>query len=179
MVHPRDTAELISPFNIIFSCVICQKTIGDIYPEGTVDDGPSHHSLDNGGFTRPCKFWLTECTHLTCSEHLPDGGKWQMAYLFPNPWQATGAPFHQAGARPSAVCPFCLEEKKDSRPKKLYGIYGPSPSDHDPKIPSIWFNTPPIKLGELTPEVSALRVSNPLSDLMTSNMITVPVPILG
>jgi len=61
---------LISPFNIIFSCVICQKTIADVYPARTVVPDHEIGSLENA-----CKMWITGCCHLTCSEHLEGGGK--------------------------------------------------------------------------------------------------------
>jgi hypothetical protein len=66
----------LSPFNIIFSCVICQRTIGDVYPGAT---GSSQSESENAIPT--CKLWLTECTHLTCSEHLPGGGRFEMSFL--------------------------------------------------------------------------------------------------
>jgi hypothetical protein len=62
--------ELISPFNMIFSCVICQRTIADVYP---VKRSKPHH--ETGSLETPCKMWLTNCSHLTCSDHLEGGGK--------------------------------------------------------------------------------------------------------
>jgi hypothetical protein len=111
MVHPRDSTELISPFNIIFSCIICQKTIGDIYPDCTAEDGPPSHSFEHDGFTRPCKFWLTECTHLTCSEHLPDGGT-QHGTIYFRPLTTNRRPFSSSWSPPIGSLPILLGGKE-------------------------------------------------------------------
>ncbi|KAF2672807.1 hypothetical protein BT63DRAFT_137155 [Microthyrium microscopicum] len=131
-----DSKQLISPYNIIFSCDICQRTVSDIYPDATLCE-----SSGDGRLESPCKLWVTECTHLTCSEHLEGGG----------------APFHAHGSDPMAACPLCLTEKADHTPKKLFSIYGPGPFDHDPRLPVEWFSTPPMKLDDGTPKMSALR----------------------
>ena len=65
---------------------------------------------------------------------------------------------HSAGSRPTALCPLCFVEKGDEVPKKLYSISGPGFNEHDSNIPASWFNTPPMRLNDSTPEISALRV---------------------
>ncbi|KAF2840657.1 hypothetical protein M501DRAFT_1001657 [Patellaria atrata CBS 101060] len=123
-----------SPFEIIMSCSICQKLISDIYrhPEtNSLRDG-----TDNLIIT---KLWLTECAHLTCSQHLEGGGP----------------PFHREGEQPKAPCPMCTAERGDRKPKRLYGIRGKADDEHDEAIPGNWFQTPPMDLG---PGMEAFRV---------------------
>jgi hypothetical protein len=70
MDAPLDTAEDVYPLDIIFSCVICQETIADVYPNGSPDLNYSAALLEH-----PCKLWITECAHVTCSQHLEGGGE--------------------------------------------------------------------------------------------------------
>jgi len=141
--------ELTSPFNIIFSCVVCQKTIGDLYGQRS--------SQDQAGDQRHCKLWLTKCSHLICCDHLKDAGQ----YIH------STSKFHHLtvqgsnGPRPTAICPLCATEKNDKSPKSLFGIYGPEAKNHDESIPADWFDVPPIDLTRSAP--SALRVRDFLS----------------
>jgi len=66
--EPISQDKLVSPFNIIFSCVICQRTISDVYANS------KSAVYDSRVLEVGCKMWMTECTHLTCSEHLENGG---------------------------------------------------------------------------------------------------------
>src|ERR1700753_1177589 len=149
--------ELVSPFNIIFSCVICQRTIADVYPNATLSSDQEEGRLDV-----PCKMWITECTHLTCSEHLDGGGR-SILLDYPGPVdkgntnQDTGVPFHPHDQYPSAPCPLSLQEKGDTQSRRLFAIFAPRPGDHDPRLPSEWFKTPPMKLDDKTALMSALR----------------------
>ena len=70
MSTPLDRDEVVYPFNIIFSCAICQATIPDIYPDGVPPSLYGDTALE-----RTCKLWVTECCHVTCSEHLEGGGE--------------------------------------------------------------------------------------------------------
>jgi hypothetical protein len=64
--------DLLPPYEIVFSCSICQKTITDLYPHAESDKGL------NDGFDdterAATKLWMTECAHITCGEHLEGGG---------------------------------------------------------------------------------------------------------
>jgi len=65
------------PVEIIYSCSVCHKTISEIYKEIQNDQGFRDENDTNDG--QPItKLWMTECAHLTCSEHLEGGGgmKW-------------------------------------------------------------------------------------------------------
>jgi len=57
-----------------------------------------------------------------------------------------------------APCPLCHREKGISEPKPLYAVYGPDPTECDRHIPAKWFETPPIRLDDQEPTISALRV---------------------
>jgi len=54
-----------------------------------------------------------------------------------------GAPFHPVNERPKAACPVCVTEKGDLTYKKLFGIVGIQPGEHDTAIPTDFFDTPP------------------------------------
>jgi hypothetical protein len=69
-----------------------------------------------------------------------------------------GAPFYADQQSPMAPCPLCQAEKDDNSPKALYAIYGPSPEECDGRLPRDWFNTPPMRLNDESPVMSALRV---------------------
>jgi hypothetical protein len=61
--------DLVSTQCIIFSCGVCQRTLDEIYPL----PGPGEH------LGRPrvegVRLWMTDCSHVTCSEHIQGGGK--------------------------------------------------------------------------------------------------------
>jgi len=61
------------PVELIISCTVCGATLDQLY--GRIENG---HKLDDSSISldRPVtKLWLAECTHLTCNEHLEDGGQ--------------------------------------------------------------------------------------------------------
>jgi hypothetical protein len=65
--------NIASPYEIIFSCSICQATITDIYRDVEGDLG--FNATDGSDQERVVtKLWLTECSHLTCAKHLEGGG---------------------------------------------------------------------------------------------------------
>ena len=63
----------ISPLDIIITCSICQESISSIYFAPEDIDGL--RQAQGPGNTKITKLWLTECAHLTCTKHLPGGGK--------------------------------------------------------------------------------------------------------
>lgn len=70
----------------------------------------------------------------------------------------TAPPFHPAGQKPRASCPFCVRDKGDHTVRDLYSIRGFHEDEHDPAIPPIWFTAPPMSLDGRTREMEALRV---------------------
>jgi hypothetical protein len=81
MFEHTDPNDLVSPFNIIFSCVICQKTIGDLYPKASGhDDIHETHEIGESH----CKLWLAKCAHLLCTDHLKDTCRLYMLYDIPS-----------------------------------------------------------------------------------------------
>ncbi|OCL11823.1 hypothetical protein AOQ84DRAFT_228711 [Glonium stellatum] len=139
MAIKEQSASGLSPYEIIFSCSVCQATISEIYSESEsargIRDG---RSPDDRVVT---KLWLTECAHLTCVEHLEGGG----------------VPFHPAGEQPRASCPLCATEKDDKQLKRLYAIRGRCKGEYDEPIPAAWFDTPPVTLGGSGPGMEALQ----------------------
>lgn len=154
----------IPPSEIIFSCSICQATLSDIYKNvhntRGIRDGRSPEAQI------ATKLWLTECAHLTCGEHLKDGGQYRektvSTFVHRKLTEArpTGAPFHPEGEQPRAPCPLCVVEKNDRRTKSLYGIRGTQEGSYDEAIPGSWFESPPVRLDGNGPGMEALRVSN-------------------
>lgn len=65
--------DLIAPYEIVFSCSLCQKTITDLYPKPRSEKGLNHGSDDSENVAT--KLWMTECTHITCGEHFEGGGE--------------------------------------------------------------------------------------------------------
>lgn len=63
--------DLLAPYDIIFSCAICQTTISELYRRPRTDHGFTSGVDQERVVTR---LWLTECGHLTCSDHLDGGG---------------------------------------------------------------------------------------------------------
>jgi hypothetical protein len=73
MATSASSESIASPHEIIFSCSICQATITDVYRAFEGDLG--FNAGDGGDQERVVtKLWLTECSHLTCGEHLGGGG---------------------------------------------------------------------------------------------------------
>ncbi|KAL2352779.1 hypothetical protein BJ546DRAFT_1097216 [Cryomyces antarcticus] len=135
----ENSVELPSPYEIIFSCSVCQDTIVDIYKNA--ESSNTIHDGRNSDEREVTKLWLTDCVHLTCGKHLEGGG----------------APFHPEDEPPRAPCPLCSAEKNDRSLKSLYGIRGCWEGAYDPMIPKAWFDTPPIKLDGSQPGMDALR----------------------
>ncbi|KAJ9631999.1 hypothetical protein H2203_000400 [Taxawa tesnikishii (nom. ined.)] len=67
------------------------------------------------------------------------------------------APFHPAGQHPKSICPVCVRDDGDKRPKDLFAIRGFSPGEYDDDIPNNWFEVPPIQLDAKVPGMEALR----------------------
>ncbi|TID13803.1 hypothetical protein E2P81_ATG01736 [Venturia nashicola] len=132
--------DLIAPYEIVFSCSLCQKTITDLYTKP-----PGDKSLNNGfdgSETVATKLWMTECGHITCGEHLKGGG----------------VPFHPVDERPKAACPVCVKERADLSYKNLFGIVSSLPGEHDTAIPHEFFDTPPAEsLTASSPAAKAIR----------------------
>lgn len=75
MDAPLDPAANVYPLDIIFSCTICQETIADVYANGSPDLNYKAALLEY-----PCKLWITECGHVTCSHHFEGGGEMRSVY---------------------------------------------------------------------------------------------------
>lgn len=58
--------------DIIFSCGLCYKTVADVYKNRESNKGLSDGRGPNERDVT--KLWLTQCAHLTCSEHLEGKG---------------------------------------------------------------------------------------------------------
>jgi len=62
--------DLLSPYEVIFSCSICQATVRDL------ECGTARSELNDGRTNGSApRLWLTECGHISCSEHFEDGGR--------------------------------------------------------------------------------------------------------
>ena len=62
-----------SPLDLIFSCTVCQVTVGQLYAENDKSRGlRGTADSDEAVIT---KLWLSECAHLTCGKHLDGRGK--------------------------------------------------------------------------------------------------------
>ncbi|KAI9717482.1 MAG: hypothetical protein M1828_007182 [Chrysothrix sp. TS-e1954] len=129
------------PIEIILSCNVCCKPISEVYREADSDKGFSDGTAGRDVERQVTKLWLTECTHLTCGEHLEGGG----------------VPFHPAGQQPKARCPYCVANKNKHDKVTLYGIRGCNDDQYDPAIPKNFFNTPPITLDGREAGLDALR----------------------
>lgn len=140
MSSDYSSPDLAEPCDIIFSCAICQISISDLYRRPRTDHG---FSLGGDHERVVTRLWLSECGHLTCSDHLEGGG----------------VPFHPKGKVPSAPCPLCSSERGDSAPKPLFGIHGLGEGEHDRSIPEEYFKIPPSRVNKGDETASALRVS--------------------
>ncbi|KAK5007610.1 hypothetical protein LTR60_005665, partial [Cryomyces antarcticus] len=67
----ENSVELPSPYEIIFSCSVCQDTIVDIYKNA--ESSNTIHDGRNSDEREVTKLWLTDCVHLTCGKHLEGG----------------------------------------------------------------------------------------------------------
>ena len=67
-----------SALDIVLSCSICQAPFSSIYVDPDQNNGlrKGDDPLDG----RTTRLWLTECTHLICSDHF-DGGGQQFPFL--------------------------------------------------------------------------------------------------
>ena len=147
--------DVLAPYEIIFSCAICQKTISELYRRPRTDHGFSSGGGDECVVTR---LWLSECGHLTCSDHLEGGGMPQCEAPGDQDLTFSGVPFHPQGQQPRAACPVCSTEKNDSASRLMYSIHGLHPEEHDRNIPKEYFDIPPTELNGKKPSVNALRV---------------------
>ncbi|KAF1926138.1 uncharacterized protein M421DRAFT_225688 [Didymella exigua CBS 183.55] len=128
------------PRNFIYACSICCATFADTY------DGHNEtvQGLSDGINPKDrvvTKLYLSNCCHVFCGEHIEGGGP----------------PFHPAGQKPRASCPWCVQENGDATLRDLYSVRGFGKDEYDPQIPSIWFTAPPMKLDGSTKEIEALR----------------------
>lgn len=67
------TEDGLSLPEIVFSCGICQATIRDVY--ATKESNYGFHSKPGGADGIVTKLFISECSHVTCSKHLENGGK--------------------------------------------------------------------------------------------------------
>lgn len=65
--------DLIAPYEIVFSCSLCQKTITDLYTKSHSNKSPN--DVPDSLETETTKLWMTECGHVTCGEHFEGGGE--------------------------------------------------------------------------------------------------------
>lgn len=141
---------------LIFSCGICQATVSDVYATAESNKGFHSGSGDDDGIVT--RFWIAECSHVSCGKHLAGGGvlrRVDRTNIADRPQPA--APFHPHGEQPRAPCPQCIQSG-DKTPKSLYGIRGLDEGEHDPSIPRTWFQCPPIRLDGSAPGMDAVRV---------------------
>ncbi|RDI85304.1 hypothetical protein Vi05172_g4802 [Venturia inaequalis] len=132
--------DLVAPYEIVFSCSLCQKTITDLYTKSRSNKSPN--DVPDSLETETTKLWMTECGHVTCGEHFEGGG----------------VPFHPVDERPKAACPVCVKERGDLTYTKLFGIVSCLPGEHDTAIPHEFFDTPPAEsLTASTPATKAIR----------------------
>ncbi|KAK5163752.1 uncharacterized protein LTR77_010425 [Saxophila tyrrhenica] len=137
--HPNTARDAVPIQEIIFSCGVCQATPSEVY--ATVESNHGFHSgsgEDDGIVT---KMWIAECSHVSCSKHFEDGA----------------IPFHPQDQAPKALCPTCIEDNGDKRPKELYSLRGVEQGQYDSAIPIEWFQCPPMKLDTSVPGMSAVR----------------------
>lgn len=59
---------------LVFSCSVCAATPSDVYKTSESNKGFHSGSGDDDGLVT--KFWIADCSHLTCSTHLEGGGTW-------------------------------------------------------------------------------------------------------
>lgn len=64
----------IQPFDVVFSCNICAKSISDIYHTPNSDKGFRSQNYESSS-RLVTKLWLLSCGHLVCADHLEGGGK--------------------------------------------------------------------------------------------------------
>lgn len=69
MAEEGDSQDLLTPFEIIFSCSICQATVRNLYR-----NAPHEGLIDGRGNGRAPRLWLAECGHVSCGEHFEGGG---------------------------------------------------------------------------------------------------------
>ena len=64
----------LSAADMYLSCMICQNTLSNVYSEPSQSEGLRQDGkmASNRKISR---LWLTECAHITCTEHLEGGGK--------------------------------------------------------------------------------------------------------
>ncbi|KAG9197913.1 hypothetical protein G6514_000752 [Epicoccum nigrum] len=129
-----------SLLNFIYACSLCGATFADTY-EGHNETVQGFSDGINPKDRLVTKLYLSGCCHVFCGEHIEGGAP----------------PFHPAGQKPRAPCPFCIKDKGDYTERDLYSIRGFQVDEHDPAIPPIWFTAPPMSLDGRTREMEALR----------------------
>lgn len=155
MAEEEESQDLLTPFEIIFSCSICQATVRNVY-----HDSP-REGLNDGRRNGPApRLWLAECGHVSCGEHFEGGGAVQPLTSFMSTHLLLlGPPFHPDNEAPRAPCPMCIADDGHSSLRRLFCITKDAHKNHDDAIPTEFFETPPIQLDNRGPPgMQALRV---------------------
>lgn len=71
---PLAEDEDVSVAELVFSCCLCQATVTDVY--ATVESNHGFHSGSSGEDGIVTKMYIGECSHVVCSKHLENGGKY-------------------------------------------------------------------------------------------------------
>ncbi|KAF3007807.1 hypothetical protein E8E13_010492 [Curvularia kusanoi] len=126
--------------NFIFACSVCGATFADTY-QGHNETVQGLSDGINPINRLVTKLFMGSCCHVFCSEHIEGGAP----------------PFHPAGQKPQAPCPWCIINDGDHTVRDLYSIRGFHRDEYDPAIPSTWFTAPPASLDVHAKEREAVR----------------------
>jgi hypothetical protein len=66
------SAQSLTLPELIFSCGICQATVSEVYATPESNKGVHNGSGDEDGIVT--RFWIAECSHVSCGMHLAGGG---------------------------------------------------------------------------------------------------------
>lgn len=74
------SVTLLEPYDIIFSCSVCFRTVSDAYNAAakTTEALTGTSTVAGHG---PIRLWLTDCGHVSCATHLEGGGEVDPAAL--------------------------------------------------------------------------------------------------
>lgn len=171
ITHSNATQSSTTAIEIILSCSVCADTLSTINAEGYECHGL--RKTDDPNSSRVTKLWLTECAHLCCTKHFEGGGRLISDTMYLQIVlkcdRCPGVPFYPNQQAPRAPCPFCVVENNDHSEKSLFYINGPAIGEHDPNIPSGYFQIPPVDLGGSDPAFAALLVSGKPPLALTDN----------
>ncbi|KAJ8611074.1 hypothetical protein MRB53_038161 [Persea americana] len=178
---PGDTGAELSVLEIIFTCGICQASCPPKSTRRARTQTVFAAGNSSGHGTVP-RFWIGECSHLSCSRHLESGGELGRPVLFPSSAEmrvTRSSPLPSKRRAAKSGLPSVRERL--SRWQSQTALRDPRLAAHrdmDDAIPGAYLRCPPTKLDAHGADMDAFRAVErdigQMQRILTDLGVTVP-----